>query len=224
MDSLIYILFISIFFPLLLMMLLVEKQARLPIIFVMIGIFTSVFASEVNGVLLHALDMTKYQATISLTPITEEILKALPILFFGTMISDRREKIFTAAMATGIGFAILENAYYLLTNIENFSFLSAVVRGFGTGLMHGMCTLIIGFGISFVRKKRKIFAVGTFALLTTAITYHAIFNLLIQSKYPAIGAILPIITYLPFLAWRLYKSSEKKKRMQKAQDAGNLNA
>lgn len=215
MDSLIYILFISIFFPLLLMMLLVEKRARLPIIFVMIGIFTSVFASEVNGVLLHVLDMTKYQATISLTPITEEILKALPILFFGTMVSDRREKLFTAAMATGIGFAILENAYYLLTNIENFSFLSAVVRGFGTGLMHGMCTLIIGFGISFVRKKRKIFAVGTFALLTTAITYHAIFNLLIQSKHPAIGAVLPIITYLPFLAWRVYKSSEQKKLVQK---------
>ena len=36
MDSLIYILYISIFFPLFLMMLLVEKRARLPIIFVLL--------------------------------------------------------------------------------------------------------------------------------------------------------------------------------------------
>ena len=35
MGTLIYILFISIFFPLLLMMLLVEEKARLPIAFMM---------------------------------------------------------------------------------------------------------------------------------------------------------------------------------------------
>ena len=79
MGNLIYILFISIFFPLFLMMLLVEKKARLPIVFVMVGIFISVFASEVNGVLLGKLNITRYDATITLAPITEELLKALPI-------------------------------------------------------------------------------------------------------------------------------------------------
>ena len=181
MGSLIYILFISIFFPLFLMMLLVENRARLPIVFVLVGIFISVFASEVNGVLLNALDMTRHDATITLAPITEELLKAFPILFFAIIVSDKKEKLFTASMATGIGFALLENAYYLVINYETFSFVSALVRGFGTGLMHGMCTLFVGFGISFIRKRRKLFAVGTFALLTTAITYHSIFNMLVQS-------------------------------------------
>ena len=205
MDSLIYILFISIFFPLFLMMLLVEEKARLPIVFVLVGIFISVFASEVNGVLLNFLNMTKYDATITLTPITEELLKAVPILFFAILISDKKEKLFTASMATGIGFAILENAYYLLSNYESFSFVSALTRGFGTGLMHGMCTLLVGFGISFIRKRRKLFAVGTFALLSTAITYHSIFNMLIQAKYPIFGALLPLVTYLPFFIWRRFK-------------------
>lgn len=208
MDSLIYILFISIFVPLLLLMLLVEKKARLPIIFVLIGIYTSVFASEVNGLLLGVLSITKYDATICLTPFTEEILKALPILFFAFVISDKQETLFTASMATGIGFAVLENAYFLLTNSGSFSFLSAMVRGFGTGLMHGMCTLLVGFGISFVRKRQKLFAVGTFALLATAITYHSIFNLLIQSKYSVVGALLPIATYLPFIFWRYFKARQ----------------
>ena len=208
MGTLIYILFISIFFPLFLMMLLVEEKARLPIIFVMVGIFVSVFVSEVNGVLLTMLNMTKYDATITLAPITEELLKAFPILFYAIAISDKKEKLFTASMATGIGFAILENAFYLIVNYETFSLLSALIRGFGTGLMHGMCTLLVGFGISFIRKRRKLFAVGTFALLSTAITYHSIFNMLIQSKYPIFGALLPIVTYLPFFVWR-YRNKTK---------------
>ena len=196
------------------MMLLVEKKARLPIIFVMVGIFVSVFASEVNGVLLNILNLSKYDATITISPVSEELLKALPVLFFAVVISDRRETLLTASMATGIGFAILENAYYLIINYETFSFMSALVRGFGTGLMHGMCTWLVGFGISFIRKRRKLFAVGTFALLTMAITYHSIFNMLVQSRYSKIGAFLPLVTYLPFLIWRHFK---QKKRMRKLQ-------
>ena len=209
MDSLIYILFISIVVPLFLMMLLVEEKARLPIIFVMVGIFISVFAAEVNGVLLSMLNITRYDATITLAPVTEELLKAFPILFYAVVVSDKKEKLFTASMATGIGFAVLENAYYLIVNYETFSVLSALIRGFCTGLMHGMCTLLVGFGISFIRKRHKLFAVGTFALLSVAITYHAIFNMLIQSKYPVVGALLPMATYLPFFIWRNVKSKMK---------------
>ena len=211
MGTLIYILFISIFFPLFLMMLLVEERARLPIIFVMVGIFVSVFVSEVNGVLLSVFDISRYDATITLAPVTEELLKAFPILFYAIVVSDKKEKLFTASMATGIGFAILENAYYLIMNYETFSVLSALIRGFGTGLMHGMCTLLVGFGISFIRKRHKLFAVGAFALLSVAITYHAIFNLLVQSKYPIIGALLPMATYLPFFLWRHVKGKMKNK-------------
>ena len=191
------------------MMLLVEEKARLPIIFVMVGIFISVFASEVNGVLLSMLNITRYDATITLAPVTEELLKAFPILFYAVVVSDKKEKLFTASMATGIGFAILENAYYLIVNYETFSVLSALIRGFCTGLMHGMCTLLVGFGISFIRKRHKLFAVGTFALLSVAITYHAIFNMLIQSKYPVVGALLPMATYLPFFIWRNVRSKMK---------------
>ena len=205
MGTLIYILFISIFFPLFLMMLLVEEKARLPIVFVLMGIFVSVFASEVNGVLLNILSISRYDATIALAPVTEELLKAFPVLFYAIVVSDKKEKLFTASMATGIGFAILENAYYLIVNYETFSFISALIRGFCTGLMHGMCTLIVGWGISFIRKRRKLFAVGVFALLSVAITYHSMFNMLIQAKHPIFGALLPLVTYMPFFIRRHMK-------------------
>lgn len=202
MDNLIYILFVSVFVPILLMACLLEKKARLPIIFVLIGIFISVFAAEINGFLIDLLPMSTYEITIIVTPITEEILKAIPILVFATVLSAKKEALFTASMAVGIGFAVLENAFYLL-NDASFNMLDAVIRAFGAGLMHGMCTLLVGVGISFVKKRSKIFVVGTFALMSTAITYHGIYNMLIQSDFQVIGVLLPISTYVPFIVWRI---------------------
>lgn len=195
-------LFVSISIPMILMTLLVEKKARLPVAFMLIGILVSVFASEVNGLLSKTLHMELYSITVVVTPVSEELLKALPILYYALVISDKREKLFTASMATGIGFAVLENAFYLL-NYPNLTMLSAIIRAFGAGLMHGMCTLLVGVGISFVKKKRKLFAVGTFGLLSTAIVYHGVYNILIKSQFSIVGALLPIATYIPFFIWRL---------------------
>ena len=202
MGNIIYVLFVSISVPMLLMALLVEKKARLPVVFMLIGIVVSVFAGEVNGVLSKVLSMDLYSITVIVTPVSEELLKALPILYYALVISDKRERLFTASMAIGIGFAVLENAYYLV-NYVDFSMIEAVIRAFGAGLMHGMCTLLVGVGISFVKKKRKLFAVGTFGLFSTAIVYHGVYNILIQSKFSTAGALLPIATYIPFVVWRI---------------------
>ena len=202
MDNIMYMLFVSVSIPMLLMIFLVEKKARLPVAFMLVGIIVSLFASEVNGLLAQVLSMDLYRITVIVTPVSEELLKALPILYYAMVITDKREHLFTASMALGIGFAVLENAYFLL-NYSDFNMLSAVIRALGAGLMHGMCTLLVGVGISFVKKKRKLFAVGTFGLLSTAIVYHGVYNILIQSQFSIVGALLPIATYIPFFIWRL---------------------
>ena len=210
MDNLIYILFVSVFVPILLMAALIEKKARHPITFVLIGIFVSVFAAELNGLLRSVLPMSTFEITIIVTPITEEILKAVPILVYALLISAKKELLFTASMAVGIGFAVLENAFYLL-NDASFNMIDALIRAFGAGLMHGMCTLLVGVGISFAKKRSKIFVVGTFALLSTAITYHGIYNMLVQSDFEAVGFLLPMATYIPFFVWRIRKLRKKAK-------------
>ena len=86
MENLIYILFVSVFVPILLMALLIEKRARLPISFVLVGIFISVFVAEINGLLRNTLLMDAFKFTIIVTPITEEILKALGECGFGGII------------------------------------------------------------------------------------------------------------------------------------------
>lgn len=57
MDSIIYILFVSFSVPIMLMALLVEKKSRFPIIFILVGIFVSIFSAEVNGLLEKLLPM-----------------------------------------------------------------------------------------------------------------------------------------------------------------------
>ena len=96
MDNVIYILFVCLSVPLVLMALLVEKKARLPVAFMVIGIFVSVFAAEVNGLLAQMLSMDMYNITVIVTPVSEEVLKALPILYYAIVISDKRERLFTA--------------------------------------------------------------------------------------------------------------------------------
>ena len=202
MDNLMYMLFVSVSIPLFFMILLVEKKSRLPIVFMFVGIFVALFAAEVNGLLYKTLSIELHNMTATIIPVNEELLKALPILYYALVISDKREKLFTASMATGIGFALLENAFYLI-NYSNLTMVAAIIRAIGSGLMHGMCTLLIGVGISFVKKKRKLFAVGTFGLLSTAIVYHGVYNILIHSQFSIVGTLLPIATYIPFLVWRL---------------------
>ena len=154
--------------------------------------------------------MSTFEITIIVTPITEEILKAAPILVYATALGARKEKLFTAAMAVGIGFAVLENAFYMLNDVS-FNMIDAVIRAFGAGLMHGMCTLLVGVGISFAKKRSKIFVVGTFALLSTAITYHGIYNMLVQSEFEVIGFLLPMTTYIPFFVWRIKNNKKRQK-------------
>lgn len=208
MDYMIYILAICISAPLLLMMTLADSKSRFLLGFMIIGICIAVLSSEINTLLRVAMRdvMDFFHITTCVTPLSEEILKAIPILFVAVFITDKREKLFVQAMAIGIGFAIMENTYVLLQNIESVSILWAVIRGFASGLMHSLCTLAVGIGISMVRKKRKLFITGTFALLVVASIYHSMYNMLVQSKYMYIGTLMPILTYIPVV----YISIKKK--------------
>jgi len=149
-----------------------------------------------------------FYITTNITPLTEEIAKALPILFFAFLFSDDRETLLSISMATGIGFAIVENLFILMQSGASYTALWAIERVFGASLVHGLCTSLVGYGISFVRKRRKLFYTGSFALLVTAMVYHSIFNALVQSSVPLLGFLLPVITYIPII-YNRNKSNKK---------------
>jgi RsiW-degrading membrane proteinase PrsW (M82 family) len=199
MDNLIYTLFVCTVAPLILMLLLLQKRSKLIVSYMIIGIFVSLFVSELNTILLGLFNDDMLYVTTAITPISEEIAKAFPVLIFAVLFSNDRDKLLTIAFAAGIGFAMFENMVILVQNIESVSIGWAVVRGFSTALMHGVCTSAVGYGMSFVRKKKKLFYCGTFALLAMSSIYHGIFNMLVQSEYKYFGFILPAVTYIPIV-------------------------
>lgn len=192
----VYVIYICIVVPMLLLLPLLEKQSRSVILFMMIGATVALSAYEVNTIALSCIPVPLARFSASFPPVSEELLKAVPVLFFAIAVDDRRNVVLPVAMAVGVGFAILENAYLLTSNLESVTLLWGILRGFSSGLMHGICTMAVGTGITFVKKHKKLFYTGTFGLLALSITFHAVFNLLVQSEYDWIGFLLPITVYL----------------------------
>ena len=199
MDNLTYIDFIAITVSLALMLPLMERKLRRLVVFMITGIFACLFVSELNSILLNTFHNDIFFVTTTITPVTEEIVKMLPILFFAVVVTDDRKTLIPLSFAVGVGFALLENVVILTQNVESVTIFWALVRGFGSGLVHGICTVMVGWGISYIKKRRKFFYCGTFALLSAAIIYHAIYNLLVQSQYQYVGILLPTITYIPVI-------------------------
>ena len=210
MVNLEYVLFICIAVPLLLMLFLLKDRAKLLLGFMLIGITVCLFISEVNSLLLPILKTDITYVTTVITPITEELAKMIPVLFFALVFDDKRETLFMISLALGIGFGLFENTVILAQNIESVTIVWALIRGFATALMHGICTLSVGLGISLVRKRRKLFWSGLFALLTLAAVYHGIFNML-QMEHKYVGAVIPVLTYLPIIIVRLKALRKSKK-------------
>lgn len=197
----VYIIFICFTVPILLLMTLLDRRAQLLLGFMLLGMLVAVSAYEVNTMVQLTLGMSGQDISIRVAPIVEELLKALPVLFYAALICEDRRTLLPLAMSVGIGFALIENAFLLITYMDRVSLGWAVVRGVSTSLSHGMCTLSVGFGMQFLKLQKKLFYTGIFGLLSLAMTFHAVFNLLIQSPYDWLGMLLPIVTYLGFWAF-----------------------
>ena len=218
MDNLTYILFICIVAPLLILLLMLRGRSRTLLGYLMIGMFVSLFASELNSVLATWLQTDSFYLTTVVTPIAEEIAKALPVMFYALVFIDKQDKVIPIAFAVGVGFAMFENTVILIQNLDSVTVGWAIVRGFITALMHAVCTAAIGFGICFVKKEKALFLCGTFALLSLSIIYHGIFNMLVQSDYKILAIILPVVTYIPLviLQAKYYKKKKAEAAISKA--------
>ena len=198
----VYVIFLCIALPLGLMLPILERRSRRLVFFLLLGMMVALTAYEIDSILypLPGLDAIRFSQTVP--PVTEELLKALPVLVFAVFFSDDRKDILPAAMSVGIGFSILENTAILVQNLTVVTLGWAALRGLSASLMHGLCTMIIGAGLPYVKKQRKLFCTGIFGFFTVSATMHALFNLLIQSDYSWLGACFPMVLYVLFYVVR----------------------
>jgi Predicted membrane protein len=214
MKFVLIIVYICFALPFLLGIPIVRDKTRLIMLYIFIGMCCCLFIAEVNGLLKAAIGQDMFYMTTNITPLTEELIKMLPVLVFAVCISSERQTLLTIAFMTGLGFALLENATILVETAVvhgSVDILWALIRTLGAGLLHSLCTTAVGVGISFIRDQKKLFLCGTLALLSMAMVYHSVYNALIQSRFKYLGAAMPALTYLIIVVMLViaYKKNSK---------------
>ena len=197
MEQMTAILYLCVAVPMLpVIIILPEKKSRLLILYFLLGMTVCFLTGSINAYLVEITDGSNTTLTTIVAPITEELLKAVPVIYYALLFSDDRKELLSVAFMTGIGFAILENIIILTQTLSTVTVVWAAMRAAGATLMHGACTAAVGLGISFIRKRKKLFYCGTFALLSAAITFHAVFNVLVISQFSILAFILPSALYI----------------------------
>lgn len=194
MENLNLILFICLAIPISMMLLLFKGHSRMLCSFLIVGMFMCVFSGEINGFVLNNSQLDTEMVSVNVAPLVEEIAKAMPIVFISFLLKPSRQKIAELSLAVGVGFATLENVSILISS-GNVSLGYALLRALGAGMMHGICTLIVGIAMMNVIEKRMMFFSGTLAALSVAVIYHSIYNMLITSDFMMAGIILPLLTF-----------------------------
>ena len=199
MENLNLLLFISFAAPLLTAVILCKNETRIFLSFLFIGMVVCLFTGEVNALLMNVSQISFEYFTSNYSPLIEEFFKAIPILIFAFIYKPEKKVLLESSILLGVGFAILENAFVIGYNAEYISISMALIRGFGAGIMHSLCSYAVGYGMTYVHINRKLFYTGTIALLSVATIYHSIYNTVVQSINYIYGFFLPVITLLLIL-------------------------
>ncbi|MEG0765368.1 MAG: PrsW family glutamic-type intramembrane protease [Pseudoflavonifractor sp.] len=166
-------------------------------VFVGAGMFACLISAYLNTFFAGIYGADGLTAAVEIAPVVEEILKLLPLLFYLLVFEPRQRDARMAIITVGASFATFENVCYLVENgASQLSFL--FIRGFGAGAMHIVCGAIVGYGLVYTWKNHWLRVAGTLGLLCAAITYHAIYNLLISmgGGMHIVGSLFPILTAL----------------------------
>ena len=160
------------------------------------GAGLAVVAYLVNDELITALQWDFASYSRYLAPVVEECLKsgALVYLFVRNRIGF---KIDAAIMGFGVGtgFAVIENLYYLYSSPDA-NIGVWIIRGFGTAVMHGGTTALLGVVAQFfVDRSGKMSLLYYLPGLLSAIVFHAMFNYFQDS--PVIATLLVLVGLPP---------------------------
>ncbi|MDZ7291758.1 MAG: PrsW family intramembrane metalloprotease [candidate division KSB1 bacterium] len=187
---------------------LVRLRAILLTIFV--GCVVAAVCLLLNSWLLQrfAWEMALYSRYVA--PIIEETLKAAYLVYL--VKSEKIGFMVDAAIqgfALGAGFALVENVYYLQT-LQDANLFLWVVRGFGTAIMHGGTTAVVGIiakGLSerHASERVRFFLPG----LGLAVFIHSVFN---HFLLPPVISTVSLLMALPLIIIVAFTQSEQATR------------
>jgi protease PrsW len=175
---------------------------------VMASGFAAALASYIiNKRVLDGVIVDHNTLTHLIAPAVEEALKLIPVLFL--LRTRRIGFVIDAAIcgfATGAGFALIENLYYMaVLSPRDIAFW--IVRGFGTAVMHGGTTAMAAMVTQAIFQRREseklVYVLPGFIV---AFATHSIFNSFILSP---LASALVVTIFLPPLLVLVFGQSER---------------
>jgi protease PrsW len=185
-------------------------RARALVLSLVVGAGVAVACMFINDGLMTAGDVDARRYSLFVAPAVEEIMKGLFII--GLIAARRTGFLVDTAIhgfAIGAGFAVVENLLYIL-ELQDSNLLLWLVRGFGTGMMHGAATSLVGIVGKTVAERVSphrpwVYLPG----LLIAIIIHGMFN---QFFIPAVMTTAVILLALPLLMIVVFERSERATR------------
>ena len=173
-----------------------------PILYLMFALFLGIVGAFlsyfVEGILInYGFFDSKSALGFLIFSFIEEFFKFLPIflLIFPLKVFDEPVDAMIYMMASGFGFAFIENLGYILkTYLEHGDLdtnLVLILRFLSPNLLHILASAIIGFGYAYLINTRRFFPF-IFAFIASTIL-HFIHNFIIISLYGGFLLILPIL-------------------------------
>ena len=210
--------------PLLIVVLCLRGQGKRSILFVLGGMTACLLSSYISTFLAVVHGMDAMTASIEISPMVEEFMKLFPIVFYILVFEPDRRECPGLLLMIASGFATFENVCYLVSNGAD-NIISLVIRGFGTGAMHVINGALIGIGLMLLWDRLYIRIAGMFGLLSLAVIFHAVYNLLVSQAGLAawIGYVIPLTATAGYLRFRSKQRFGPPPGFQQAEDTPPLN-
>ena len=173
--------FLCLAIPLILSLFFTGGRARGFTVFIVAGMLCCLLSAYVSSFFMGYCGANARQAVVEITPVCEELIKLLPLLFYLLIFEPQPRELPGAALAIAVGFATFENVCYLTENgAADFRLL--LIRGISAGALHILCGALSGYGVSHVFRRPWLALTGTVGILGACIGFHGIYNLLITGE------------------------------------------
>ena len=185
--------------PLLLTLFFLRDSARQFVLNFLLGMAACLLGAYVSGFLDAASGLGVEDTAIFLSPVVEEAMKFLPLLFYFLMFDPDDDHLFLSAVGIGAGFASFENICSMIASgTESLSFL--LIRGLAVGVMHIVSVFAMILGLVIARRFKALRLSSAVGALSLSMLFHGLYNLLVSQSGPTsvIGYGLPLLTALLF--------------------------
>lgn len=185
---------ICIAVPFAISFLFTKGSARRLISAFLAGMVVCILSAYMAGFIQMTSGFSSEDTSIFLSPVIEECMKLLSILFCIYVFEPSDERIDLLAVGIGAGFATFENCCILLSSGAN-QMAYMLVRGSAVGVMHIVTLVALARGIQLLKKYKAYSFAGIAGILSFAVTVHGLYNLLVSkpgvSSY--IGYAMPMV-------------------------------